>query len=88
MIRRRVVVRGLVQGVGFRFSCADAAQRSGVRGWAANRTDGTVEAVFEGEPDAVAAMVRWCGRGPRYAEVTGVDVHEEEPEGLTGFETY
>jgi acylphosphatase len=88
VIRRRVVVSGLVQGVGFRFSCADAAQRAGVRGWAANRSDGTVEAVFEGAPDAVAAMVRWCGRGPRYAEVTGVDVHEEEPEGLTGFGTY
>jgi acylphosphatase len=85
-VRRRVVVRGNVQGVFFRDSCRRAAASRGVAGWVTNRSDGAVEAVFEGEPDAVSSMVDWCSRGPRGAGVDSVDEATEEPEGLSGFE--
>jgi acylphosphatase len=85
VIRRRVVILGYVQGVGFRFSAARAARLHGVAGWIRNRNDGTVEAVFEGEPDAVDTMVRWCEEGPRGGSVDRVDVRDEPPEGLSGF---
>ena len=85
MIRRRVVVYGRVQGVFFRDSARRLAQQHGVSGWVANRWDGTVEAVFEGEPDAVERLVRFMNEGPRGAEVERVDVTEEEPEGSRGF---
>jgi len=87
MVRRRVVVHGRVQGVGFRYSLARAAESRGVAGWARNRADGTLEAVLEGEPEAVESLVRFCHEGPRGAEVERVEVFEEEPEGLTRFET-
>lgn len=85
MIRRRVVVHGYVQGVFFRDSTRRLAQRHGVAGWVTNRWDGAVEAVFEGEEDAVERLVRFCREGPRGAQVDRVDVSEEEPEGLGGF---
>jgi acylphosphatase len=85
VIRRRVIVRGRVQGVGFRYSVARAAQSRGVAGWVSNRPDGTVEAVFEGEPEAVDSLVRVCRDGPRGAAVDRVDVVDEELEGLRGF---
>jgi acylphosphatase len=85
MTRRRVIVRGDVQGVGFRISAARAAKSRGVSGWVRNQPDGSVEAVFEGEPDAVESLVRWCERGPRGAHVGGLDVSEEDAEGLRGF---
>lgn len=85
MIRRRVIVRGRVQGVGFRYSVARAAQSRGVAGWVSNRPDGTVEAVFEGEPEAVDSLVRFCRDGPRGAAVDRVDVVDEEPEGFSRF---
>ena len=85
-VRRRVVVRGSVQGVFFRDSCRREARSRGVAGWVTNRPDGAVEAVFEGDPDAVQALVDWCGRGPRGAEVASVDETGEEPEGVSGFE--
>lgn len=84
-MRRRVVVRGRVQGVFFRDSLRRLAERNGVSGWARNTPDGTVEAVFEGEPDDVARLVSFAGTGPPDASVEGVDVSEEEPEGLSGF---
>jgi acylphosphatase len=87
MIRRRLIVRGRVQGVGFRYSLARQAQSRGVAGSAANRPDGTVEAVLEGEPEAVESLVRWCEEGPRGAVVDRVEVSEEQPEGLRGFAT-
>jgi acylphosphatase len=86
MIRRHVVVHGFVQGVGFRYSIARAAQGRGVGGWVRNRPDGTVEAVFEGEQDAVESLVRVCRDGPRGAEVERVEVAEEQPEGTRTFE--
>jgi acylphosphatase len=57
-----------------------------VAGWVTNRPDGAVEAVFEGDPHAVTAMVDWCSSGPRGADVESVDESTEEPEGLSGFE--
>jgi acylphosphatase len=84
--RRRVVVHGNVQGVFFRDSCRREASSRGVAGWVSNRRDGAVEAVFEGDADAVSSMVDWCSRGPRGADVSSVDETTEEPEGLSGFE--
>jgi acylphosphatase len=84
-IRRRVVVHGRVQGVFFRDTCRRTARRIGVTGFVRNVDDGTVEAVFEGDPDAVSTMLDWVHVGPDLAEVRRVDVVVEEPEGLTGF---
>ena len=86
MIRRRVIVHGRVQGVGFRYTLARAARDRGAVGWVRNRADGTVEAVFEGEPEAMESLVRLAGEGPRGAEVKRVEVFEEDPEGLSGLE--
>jgi acylphosphatase len=85
-VRRRVVVHGRVQGVFFRDTCRRKASERGVAGWVANRPDGAVEAVFEGEPAAVDALVEWCREGPRGADVQSVDATSEEPEGLAGFD--
>lgn len=85
MIRRRVIVHGYVQGVFFRDSVRRMAEQRGVAGWVANRRDGGVEAVFEGEPDAVERLVGFCLEGPRGARVDSVDVSEEGPDGLSGF---
>ena len=85
MIRIRVVVHGLVQGVWFRESCRRVAEEQGVAGWVRNRSDGTVEAVFEGDPQPVSVVVSWCRIGPPRAEVTGIDVAEETPEDVVGF---
>lgn len=84
-IRRRVVVHGFVQGVFFRDTLRRRAVSAGVSGWVRNNVDGTVEAVLEGEADAVERCVAFCGRGPRGAHVDRVEVFEEEPEGLAGF---
>jgi acylphosphatase len=86
MIRRHVTVKGDVQGVFFRDSTRERAQSRGVAGWVANRPDGSVEAVFEGDEDAVESMLRFVREGPRRADVRDVEVTEEEPEGLDGFE--
>jgi acylphosphatase len=86
MVRRRVVVHGRVQGVGFRYAVARAAATRGVSGWARNRPDGTLEAAFEGEPEAVESLVQFCQDGPRGAEVERVEAFEEEPEGLARFD--
>ena len=86
MIRRRVVVSGDVQGVFFRDSCRRVATELGVSGWVRNLPDGTVEAAFEGAPDAVSRVVDWASHGPRTALVDTVDVYDEEPDGQSGFE--
>jgi acylphosphatase len=85
MIRRRVVVHGRVQGVFFRDTARRMARSRGLGGWVRNTPEGTVEAVFEGEADAVESLVRWCGEGPRGALVERVEAIAEEPEGLTEF---
>ena len=85
MIRRRVVVHGFVQGVYFRDTVRRRAFARGVSGWVRNNSDGTVEAVFEGEKDAVEQLVALCREGPRGARVDRVEVVEETPERLVGF---
>jgi len=85
MVRRLVVVRCLVQGVGFRAEAARAARARGVAGWIRNRSDGAVEAVLEGELAAVDSMLRWLSEGPPGAVVSALEVREEEPLGAPGF---
>jgi acylphosphatase len=85
-IRRRVTAHGRVQGVFFRDSTREEAERRGVAGSVRNTGEGTVEAVFEGDEAAVDALVEFCRSGPGSADVERVDVEEEEPEGLEGFE--
>jgi len=85
VIRRRVVVYGFVQGVFFRDSVRRRAATAGVTGWVRNTREGTVEAVFEGAPEAVEALVTFCRDGPRGARVDRVEAHAEEPQGLGGF---
>jgi acylphosphatase len=85
MIRRRVVVHGFVQSVFFRDTVRRHAVGAGVAGWVRNNRDGTVEAVFEGDPDAVERLLDVCRRGPSGARVDRVDVLAEEPERLSGF---
>jgi acylphosphatase len=86
-VRKRLRAHGRVQGVFFRDSLRRAAAREGVAGWAVNRSDGTVEAVLEGAPEAVDRLVELCRGGPGHADVERLDVADEEPEGLAGFET-
>jgi acylphosphatase len=83
--RRRVRVRGSVQGVFFRVTCAREAAARGVHGWVRNASDGSVEAVFEGADAAVEEMTAWCRHGPVGARIDTVDVSDETPEGLDGF---
>ena len=73
---KHLKISGHVQGVGFRYSMSEEAERLGVTGWVRNRRDGTVEAVIDGAPDAVAAVLAWARRGPRGASVTEVEVAE------------
>ena len=81
-----MVITGRVQGVFFRESCEREANRLGVRGWVLNRDDGCVEAVFEGEPDAVEEMIDWARNGSAQAYVTQVQVIDEEPAAEAGFQ--
>jgi acylphosphatase len=74
--RVQVIVSGYVQGVAFRASCQREARAYGVTGWVRNRWDGSVEALFEGPPGSVDALVQWCHHGPPAATVTGVEVNE------------
>jgi acylphosphatase len=85
VVRRKLVIHGRVQGVFFRDSLQRLAEGHGVSGWARNTWEGTVEAVLEGEPDAVERVVEFARRGPESASVERVDVSEEEAEGLRGF---
>jgi acylphosphatase len=81
-----VTVTGLVQGVFFRAEAQREADRLAVAGWVRNEPDGSVAAHFEGEPDAVDAMVDWCRQGPSRARVERVDVRDAEATGARGFD--
>jgi acylphosphatase len=83
--RVRVVVSGDVQGVGFRWYCREQAVTHGVAGLVRNLPDGRVEAIFEGDPASVDAMVEWCRGGPNWARVEGVEVEDQEPLGDSDF---
>ena len=78
-------IAGQVQGVGYRYSTEKQARLHQVQGWVRNLMDGRVEAVIEGEPDRVDAMVAWCHRGPGSAIVESVELVEEPPERLRNF---
>ncbi len=82
---RHLRISGRVQGVGFRYSMAEEAERLGVTGWVRNRRDGTVEAVVDGARDAMDAILAWARRGPRGASVTDIEV-AEIPESFERFE--
>jgi acylphosphatase len=85
--RAHVYVSGQVQGVFFRESARERAERLGLAGWVKNLPDGRVEALFEGEPEKVREMIRWCEEGPPHATVEEVDAEFEAPEeDLRGFE--
>ena len=85
VIRRRLVVRGRVQGVFFRDSTRQAARDAGVAGYAVNRDDGTVEVVLEGDATSVESVITFCRTGPARADVESVIVRDEQPVGLEGF---
>jgi acylphosphatase len=85
MIARRVVVRGRVQGVGYRYAMVDAAAAAGITGWVRNCRDGSVEALVEGDADAVTRVIAWCRRGPGSAAVEAIDVSDAAPSGAADF---
>ncbi|MGA9381319.1 MAG: acylphosphatase [Phormidium sp.] len=86
LIRAHIVVSGIVQGVGYRYSTYNQAKELGINGWVRNLPDGRVEAVFEGTKAEVDQILRWCHQGSRSAEVKNVTIEYEQPQGLTSFE--
>ena len=80
VVIRHVLIRGRVQGVGFRAWVEDTAIDLGVRGWVRNRRDGTVEAVLAGDPELVLTMIEASRRGPPAARVDRLDVSKAGPE--------
>jgi acylphosphatase len=84
--RAHLLIKGRVQGVGFRWFVSDIATSFGLTGWTKNLPDGRVEAIFEGERSAVEAAIARCAEGPRSAIVSGIEVNwDEHPEDLSGF---
>jgi acylphosphatase len=83
--RVRVRIHGRVQGVFFRAEARSRAESLGIAGWVRNAPDGSVEALFEGEPDRVDSMVEWCRHGPSGAHVNGVEFEEEAGQAERGF---
>ena len=83
---RRIVVSGIVQGVGFRAATVRQARAAGVTGWVRNRRDGSVEVWVEGDQESVTELVDWLADGPRHATVTERDVTEEQPQGYSSFD--
>lgn len=74
MVRAHLLISGIVQGVGYRWSCRRAAQGIGVVGWVRNLPDGRVEAVAQGSREQVEKLIAWCYRGPDEARVSGIEV--------------
>jgi acylphosphatase len=77
-VTRRLAIHGVVQGVWFRESMRQEAERLGVSGWVRNRADGSVEAIVQGSAEAVESLVAWARRGPPQARVEGVEVAPAE----------
>ncbi|MBN1433192.1 acylphosphatase [Candidatus Fermentibacterales bacterium] len=82
IIARRVVLRGLVQGVGFRYWTRSVASRLGLDGWVRNRGDGSVEMVVRGDSERVGEMIDLCRRGPGGAHVSELSAFEEPPDSV------
>jgi len=80
-VRAHVWISGRVQGVFFRAHTKEVAEKLGLTGWVRNLPDGRVEAVFEGEEEAVKEAIEWCKRGPPLARVEKVEVRYEDPTG-------
>lgn len=87
ILRARIKVEGRVQGVGFRYSACDEAQRLGLGGWARNLPDGRVELEAEGPDDVLKQFIGWCHQGPRFARVDRVEVNVDVADSAlhTGF---
>ena len=83
--RARVIVSGRVQGVGFRWETRSRAVSLGLSGWVRNRSDGNVEAVFEGPREHVELLLHWCRRGSSVAYVDEMEVEWQAPTGEQGF---
>ncbi len=86
MRRVHVIVRGSVQGVGYRYTARMIADEVGVTGWVRNRRDGTVEAEIEGEGDRVDEMLAWMAEGPPGSRVESASVTDAPPVGGSGFD--
>ena len=86
MKRIHVFISGNVQGVGFRFSCKQEADRLGIVGWIKNLPTGQVEAIFEGNEEPLNRILAWCMVGPEGAQVEHIEKHEEKVERLRSFE--
>lgn len=86
MKRVRVVVSGVVQGVGYRYTMLMVARTAGVAGWVRNRHDGTVEAEVEGTVEQVDEVLAWMAEGPPGARVSSATVTDASPSGARGFE--
>ena len=81
MVRRHLLISGVVQGVGYRWSCQRAAKGIGVTGWVRNLPDGRVEVVAQGTKEQVEQLIQWCYRGPEEARVSDIAVADEETAG-------
>jgi acylphosphatase len=89
MITRRLRIRGLVQGVGYRYALRREAQRQGVAGWVRNRSDGSVEALLQGAAERVAEVLAWARRGPPGSRVDEVEIDPAEDEAMhSGFDLH
>jgi acylphosphatase len=78
MVRARLLISGIVQGVGYRWSCNREAKAIGLTGWVRNLPDGRVEAVLQGNREQVERMIKWCYRGPSEAQVSDIAVSYED----------
>lgn len=76
-LTQHLIIRGRVQGVGYRWSMVQAAQERGVRGWVRNRRDGSVEALVTGPVNAVSSLVEWAHHGPPHARVDSLEIRGE-----------
>jgi len=81
MVRAHLFISGIVQGVGYRWSCSREARGLGLTGWVRNLPDGRVEALLQGTKEQVEQMIKWCYRGPEEARVSDITVSYEEPSG-------
>ena len=88
MVTRQIRVTGRVQGVGFRYALRREAERAGVRGWVRNRRDGSVEALVQGEAQAVARLIAWARRGPRAARVDELTERDAEAAFAQAYERF
>ncbi|MFS0732051.1 acylphosphatase [Microbacterium sp. 1P10UB] len=86
MKRVHVLVRGEVQGVGYRYTAKMMADGAGVTGWVRNRADGAVEAEVQGTPAAVDEMLAWMAEGPPGGRVDGAQVDDLDAVDESGFE--